>query len=419
MNYKVSILTIGDEICIGQITNTNASWIANECSKLGAEVIIHSSVGDSNTVIVQELSRLAKTSDCILITGGLGPTHDDITKSCLCEYFNDTLLENKTVLTQLQEMFAKRGRELTPRNASQAMLPTTCTPLPNNLGTAPGMKFVRNEATYISMPGVPNEMKGLMIEHVLPFIESEIASKSCSVIKHKTIMTTGIPESNLADVIGNPDEFLEGNSLAFLPSYSGVRLRISVTAKEFNKALEQITKISQHLYKTAGEYIYGEDDKQLAEVVQELLISSNKTLSVAESCTGGLLGSMITDIPGSSLYFMGGFECYSNESKIREVGVNPLTIESNGAVSKPVAEELASRVRVRFNTDYGIGITGVAGPDGGTEDKPVGTVWIAIADANDVITIKHVFGNDRRANRERACSSALLILLKRINNKLN
>lgn len=412
MNYRISILTIGDEICIGQITNTNASWIANECAKLGADVVIHSTIGDGKEVILNELSRLQKQSNCVLITGGLGPTHDDVTKECLCTYFNDTLVENQDVLNHLQDLFAKRGRELSPRNAMQAMLPTQCTPLQNNLGTAPGMKFVQNGVLIISMPGVPTEMKGLMNHHVLPLIKQEMHDGKFDVVQHKTLMTTGIPESYLADAIGNTEVFLHNSTLAFLPSYSGVRLRITSSGSSFVETENEIARISSYIYNKAGEYIYAEDDKSLAEVVQEKMLLQGKTLSIAESCTGGLLGSIITDVPGSSGYFMGGVECYSNESKIRDVGVREVTITQHGAVSKNVVEELATNIRVKFNTDYGISISGIAGPDGGTDDKPVGTVWIAVANTSRVVALKHQFGNDRKANKERACSTALLMLLK-------
>lgn len=412
--FNISILTIGDEICIGQITNTNASWLANQCTALGANVVIHSSIGDVKEVIINELNRLLAFSDFVIITGGLGPTHDDLTKPTLCEFFNDKLLLNDESLKNIEDIFIRRGYRLTERNKAQAMLPSKCTPLINKMGTAPGMLFEENGKYVVSLPGVPNEMKFIMQNSVLILIERIIKEKEHSVVLFKSLLTTGIPESMLADLIGKPEEFMEGGTLAFLPSYSGVKLRIGCEGNNFSEAEAKIKKIEELIRSRAGKYIYGEDNESIASQVGKLLVRKNQTLAVAESCTGGLLGGELTEIPGSSAYFVGGMITYSNEAKINELGVNKKTIEDFGAVSKETAEEMAVNVRYKFHSDYGVSITGIAGPDGGTEEKPLGTVCIAVSMNEKVVSHKFVFSVDRTINRQRAVATALAMLLGEI-----
>lgn len=412
---NVSILTIGDEICIGQIVNTNAAWIASQVTQLGANVKQHSAVSDELNEINAEFDRLLKSSDVVLVTGGLGPTHDDITRTALCEYFHDELVFHEPTFEYLKERYARRGVELSERNKFQAMLPSTCEVLKNSRGTAPGMLFKKDKKILVSMPGVPNEMKGIMKDHVLPLLK-ELMAHSDSVTVFKTLLTNGIPESNLADLLGDTNEFLKGATLAFLPSYQGVRLRIGSTTESFLKGNEEIARVEKHIRQKAGKYIYGEGDQNLALAVGNLLKEKNKTVALAESCTGGLLGAALTDAAGSSQYFMGSIICYSNEAKIELLNVPAETILNNGAVSCEVAEELAKNVRLRFKTDYGISITGIAGPGGGTTEKPVGTVWIGIADENSVKAQKFIFGQERMVNRELSVGAALGILLKALKN---
>jgi nicotinamide-nucleotide amidase len=413
---NISILTIGDEICIGQIVNTNSSWIASHCTETGANVILHSSIGDRRDLIMEELKRLMSKSDVVIITGGLGPTHDDITKPVLTEFFNDELVFHEESYEQLKKFFEKRGRQITDRNKEQAMLPSRCTPLSNAVGTAPGMRFESKGKYVFSLPGVPSEMKYIMTEHILPFIIDLMASKQSDVVLYKTLHTINIPESSLADLIGPPEEFLNGGTLAFLPSYKGVRLRIGVTGT-YDSAQRHLEQIEQIIRERAGKYIYGEFEDSIAAAVGRLLKERGETLAVAESCTGGMLGGEITEISGSSDYFPGGAIVYSNEAKINIVGVKKETIDNHGAVSEETALELASNIRKLFNSSYGLSITGIAGPTGGTPEKPVGTVWIGLADENGATARKVVYSSDRRTNREYSVGAALGFLYERLTKR--
>lgn len=409
--HSISILTIGDEICIGQVVNTNAAWIAAECTRRGCHVAIHSTIGDVITDITAELARLLADTDTVILTGGLGPTHDDVTKAALCNFFDDTLTLHEPTLGYLTELFARRGIAVSERNRTQAMLPSKCQILRNPRGTAPGMKFETDGGkTVISLPGVPAEMKGIMLESVLPLLEKMAGSEE--QLRFRTLQTTGITEANLADAIGNPDEFLEGGTLAFLPSYQGVRLRIGVKAPNAEEATQRIARIEDIIRTRAGNFIFGVDDDSLASVAAELLMARGETVSVAESCTGGLLGAALTDIPGSSAFFPGGVLVYSYESKVAQLGVKQETLAQFGAVSGETVCEMATAVREKFSATYGIAISGIAGPDGGMPDKPVGTVWIALAHPNGVIPRKFIFGNDRRINRERSVGAALAMLVE-------
>lgn len=414
---KLSLLTIGDEILIGQIINSNASWIARECTKLGIKVCLHSVVGDEREIMLSELDRLLFNTDVVVITGGLGPTHDDITKPVLCEYFNDNLVRNESVLKLVEELLAERGINVTERNRQQADVPSKARILHNAHGTAPGLMFDIMDKIVVAMPGVPNEMKYIMQTSVLPYLESVLIEKKEEIVLYKVLQTAGIPESKLADMLGDVNEFLEGGTLAFLPSYKGVRLRIGVDGINLEKSREKLTKVESHIYQKVGRYIFGENDDSLSSVVGRLLSSRGKTCSVAESCTGGLLGGEITSIPGSSAYFSGGVIAYSNDSKIKILGVNKDTIDKHGAVSEETAKQLAENVRRHFKTDYGISITGIAGPGGESPGKPVGTVWIALADKNNVLSKKYVLSKDREINRDRAVGSALAMLYARLKSE--
>lgn len=411
---KLSILTIGDEICIGQIVNSNAAWIATHCSRLGYDILTHSTVRDDTEAMLSELERLSDMSDIVIVTGGLGPTHDDITKPTLAEFYDDEIKHNEKAMEYVQNFFDAREREITERNKEQAMLPTKAIPMENKNGTAPGMRFDEKGIHLFSLPGVPAEMKQLMKDFVLPFLEKKLKETKESVEVYKTILTTGIPESHLADLIGEPEDFLNGGSLAFLPSYQGVRLRIGISEKDIHSANNKIDAIKEFIYDKAGEYIFGEDDKTLASVVGDMLISRKENVSVAESCTAGMLGKEFTEISGSSDYFEGGMLVYSNEAKMNILGVKEKTLIDHGAVSEETAIEMAYNVRKKLGTTYGIGITGIAGPTGGTEEKPVGTVWIGLADEKEQFARRYVFGGDREVNRERSVGTALAMLYKHI-----
>lgn len=417
----IALLTIGDEICIGQIVNTNAAWMAEACAREGWRVIAHSVVGDDLPQIIDEFRRLLSLADVVLITGGLGPTHDDRTKTALVEFLQDTLVLHEPTLEHLRGLFRRLGREITERNAAQAQLPSTCEVLQNDKGTAAGMWFTLASASennpsdrdkiMVSMPGVPYEMKHLMQDRVLPRLRER--SHNEPVMRYTTLLTTGIAESTLADLIGNVDEILEGQELAFLPSPGGVKLRITVTAENRAKADEILHRIEERIRSRAGRFIYGKDGESYEALVGRALAERGLTVSVAESCTGGLLGAALTAQSGASAYFLGGVQCYSNEAKMNFVGVRPDTLQKHGAVSEETARELASGIRERFGSSLGISITGIAGPDGGTPEKPVGTIWVAVADTNGIEAHKYTVGGDRAVNRERSVVAALQLIYKK------
>lgn len=415
--YSIAILTIGDELCIGQVVNTNASWIAEQCTELGAKVSTHAVVGDNPKSMIGELQRLSATHHCVIITGGLGPTHDDITKDVLCSFLGDEMIEDAVVLEYLKQALMRRGRPFTERQRGQALRPSTATALPNSVGSAPGLMMRSADATLIALPGVPREMKAIMTESVLPIIERAISDGGHDIVKYSTLVASGCTESTLADLIGDPHEFLEGASLAFLPSVNGIRLRTGVHAENGPAAEEAIAKIESVLRVKAGRYIVGAGKDSISTVLHRELLQRNATVAVAESCTGGIIGTLLTDTPGASAYFMGGIECYSNTSKVRDVGIDERILDEYGAVSSECVSELAQCVRKKFGTAYGVAVSGVAGPDGGSEQKPVGTVWIAVADEQGVDARVHNFGTDRSTTRERAASTALMMLYRRLRNE--
>ncbi len=418
----IALLTIGDEICIGQIVNTNAAWMAEACAKEGWRVLAHSVVGDELPNILNEFQRLLGLADAVLITGGLGPTHDDRTKTALVEFLHDTLVLHEPTLEHLRNLFKRLGRDLTERNAAQALLPGKCTVLQNDKGTAAGMWFTLSAGTMhnaskrdkimVSMPGVPHEMKHLMQDRVIPRLRE--LSANDAVMRYTTLLTTGIAESTLADLIGDVEPILEGQELAFLPSPSGVKLRITVTAANRVSADALLERIEERIRARANKFIFGKDGDTYDAVVGALLAKRGLTVAVAESCTGGLLGATLTTKPGASAYFLGGVQCYSNDAKMRFVGVKPETLRLHGAVSEETARELAFGICERFQSDIGISVTGIAGPDGGTPEKPVGTIWVGIADKKSVEAHKYTVGGDRIVNRERAVAAALQLLFKKV-----
>jgi len=415
---RVSILTIGDEILIGQIVNTNASWIAQKCVEVGASVIKHCVVGDSEEEILEALKRLYNLSDIILITGGLGPTRDDLTKPVLTKFFDDELIFSDEVLQWIKEYYSKRGiNEVTERNKNLALIPKSCTPLKNLVGTAPGLLFEKENKAVFAMPGVPKEMQFLMKEYVIPYIQNKITSRKLPTHIFRVLQTCGIAESVLADKLSGLEEILNGVNVAFLPSYKGVRLRIEAKGEDVVKTELAIQKVVDFIKGKVGEYIFGEGEVSLAQVVGELLAERKETVAVAESCTGGLLGGEFTNIPGSSRYFLGGIIAYSNEIKERILGVEKQVLQKFGAVSQETATQMSENVRKLFKSTYGISITGIAGPEGGTTEKPVGTVWISLSAPDKTIAKRYQFGDDRQINRERSVGAALTMLyayLKRL-----
>jgi len=414
---NLSILTIGDEICIGQIANTNSAYIASKCTAIGFNVLIHSIIPDKKEIMIAELDRLMKLSDVIIITGGLGPTEDDITKATLCEYFNDKLEFHQPTFEFLEKWFTSRGRVMNDLNKSQAYLPSECKVLRNIHGTAPGMLFEKDGKIVISLPGVPKEMKFIMEDSVLTYLKNTLRNKKTDIVLFKTIHTTGIFESDLALLIGSKSNFPVECSFAYLPSYKGVRLRIGVNCQDLEDGQEKIKQIESYLMDKISKYVVGSDSDDIVLSVSNKLRQKNLTVAVAESCTGGLLGANLTNYSGSSDIFKGGIIAYSNEIKIEILGVEKATINSFGAVSQQTAIEMAKNIRELFKTDFGISITGIAGPTGGSPDKPVGTVWIGLANENEVIAKMFKFGEDREVNRERSVGAAIAMLFEKLTER--
>ena len=403
------LLTIGDEILYGQIVDTNAQWMSVELDKIGIKVIRKTAIGDQENEILGAFAEAEKRADVVLITGGLGPTSDDITKPCLAKYFNCELKMHAEALAEVSEFFTSRGRELTEVNRQQAALPECCTKITNVIGTAPGMWFEKNGKVFMAMPGVPHEMKRMMTEKVLPKL---LQTFKMPTIVHKVIRTIGIGESFLADKISTWEKALPKHiKLAYLPGLGDVKLRLTGFGEDEAKLRAEIDDLAEKLNPLAGDYIYGYGEDPLEVVLGRTLRAKNLTLSIAESCTGGYLSHLITSVPGSSDYFIGSMIPYAYEIKMRQLGVKPETLEKYGAVSEPTINEMANVVRARFNTDIGVATSGIAGPGGATPDKPVGTVWIAYSDRFHTVTRKLQLSKDRAINIKLA-SAAVLNLIR-------
>ncbi len=402
---KAEILTIGDELLIGQVIDSNSAWIAEQLNLIGVKVKQISSVSDDGNHIKAALAEASARVDLVLITGGLGPTKDDITKSSLCEYFNTRLVFNEEVHQQVLARFRKLNLPELESNKNQAYLPENCTIIPNLKGTAAGMWFSKNGVSYVSMPGVPYEMKDMMLRGVIPMIQKHF---ELPIIVNRTILTHGLGESFLAEVIKEWEENLPKEiKLAYLPSPEQVRLRLSIKGDNKQNLERILDEQEEKLNSYISQYIFGHGKEQLQEVVGKLLIEKKASIVTAESCTGGNIARLITSISGSSKYFKGSVIAYSNEVKHQVLGVKMSDIEQFGAVSEEVVKQMAVGVKKLLNSDYAIATSGIAGPDGGTVDKPVGTVWIAVAGPNMVKAKKYIFGNDRDINIRRASSRAL------------
>lgn len=401
------IITIGDELLIGQVIDTNSAWMAARLNEIGVRVKQITSVSDEPGHITEALNAARKRADVILMTGGLGPTRDDLTKETLCKYFNSELQEDKRVVEDLTKYFISRGRELTEVNRKQAELPLKCKPIYNMHGTAPGMWFEDAGKIFVSMPGVPYEMKAMMEEWVIPDIATTF---SLPKVFHYTIITTGVGESFLADIISDwEDQLPEFIKLAYLPSIAMVKLRLScygATPEKEAKLLLEADKVKALINK----YIYGYNNDTPESVIGDLLVGRKETLAIAESCTGGYLSHLVTSIPGCSSYYIGSTISYANEVKSRFLGVDPAVIDSEGAVSEAVAKAMALGVKEKLGTTWALSTTGIAGPGGGTDSKPVGTVWIGIAGPGVVAARKYQFGNNRLRNIQATAVYAFRIL---------
>lgn len=410
---NVTIINIGDELLIGQVVNTNASTMARMLTEAGMEVGKTVVVGDSRDDIWQAVDAAMHSSDTVLVTGGLGPTKDDITKKLLCEYFGSELVESEVALENVKRLFAVRGFELTPVNRAQALVPKCCEVLNNDVGTAPCMWFEREGKVLVSLPGVPHEMEWLMANRVIPKLQETFKMET---IINKNILTQGIGESFLSDLI-EPWELALPKCirLAYLPVAGMTKLRLTCRISPDNPETPDIPELLQGLYKIAGPYIVGEDCETLAELVHKTLTERGLTLATAESCTGGTIASQLTAQAGASVYFKGGVVAYSNEVKECALGVQHSTLEAHGAVSEETAREMAEGVRKRLGADLAIATTGIAGPDGGTKEKPVGTVWIAVADATHTEAQLLSFpGRRRQQNIDRTVNQAFSMLMKLI-----
>lgn len=403
------LLSIGDELLFGQIVDTNAQWLSVALDQVGIRVIRKTTIGDREEEILAAVAQAEGRADIILMTGGLGPTSDDLTKPCLAKYFNCELKIHEEALAEVREFFESRGRELTEVNRQQAALPVCCTKITNVIGTAPGMWFEKNGKVFVSMPGVPHEMKKMMTDIIIPKL---LTIYKMPVIMHQVIRTVGIGESVLAGKLIPFEESLPPHiKIAYLPSLGEVKIRLTGMGDSQEKLKTELKQLTKDVQEIADKYIYGYGDELLEEVIGKILRSRKLTLSIAESCTGGYLSHLITSIPGSSDYFLGSMIPYAYEVKMRQLGVKPEVLEKNGAVSEPTIIEMANIVRAKFNTDIGVATSGIAGPGGATPDKPVGMIWIAYSDKYQTVTRKLLLSKDRMINI-RMASVALLNLIR-------
>lgn len=405
------IITIGDELLIGQVVDTNSAWIGQQLSLNGIQVKQITSISDDAAHIVAALDEAKKRADIILITGGLGPTKDDVTKKTLKEYFKMGWRMDAQILEDVIEIFKRFGKETTEINKLQAQVPDGCIALRNKNGTAPGMWFESGNKIFVSMPGVPYEMKGIITESVLPMLKEKFG---LPVIIHKTILTTGIGESVLAEKISDWEDALAADKikLAYLPSPGSVRLRLSVEGNDRETLLNLVNKKVSEVMPLIKSYVFGFDEERLEKVLGDLLKKEKKTLSTAESCTGGLVAHMLTSVPGSSEYYHGSIVSYSYEVKTSELNVPMKMLEQFGAVSEETVKQMAIGVRERLHTDYSIAISGIAGPDGGTEEKPVGTVWIAVSGTQGTFAKRFQFGDNRERNILRSAITGMAMMRK-------
>jgi len=411
---NVEIITIGDEILIGQIVDTNSAWMAVELNQIGVKIAQITSISDNPEHLVEALNNAKQRASVVLITGGLGPTKDDRTKKVLCEYFNSKFVLDEKTLEHVTDFFRKRGMDMIQLNHDQALVPECCQVLFNPVGTAPGMWFEQDGAIFVSMPGVPFEMKQMMTDHVIPRL-TKLSGRG--KIVHKTVLVIGIGESILAEMIESWEDALSDYiHLAYLPSPGLVKLRLSAFGDDEQKLKNEVDAEIEKLKQIIPDSIYGYGEETLAQVVGKLLIEKGQTMCTAESCTGGFIAHSVTSVPGSSNWFKGSVVAYSNEIKQQLLGVKEESLSNYGAVSEQVVREMAEGARKVLNADFAVATSGVAGPDGGTVEKPVGSVWIAVAGPQGTKAAFYNFANNRERNIIRSGQAALdmlrLLLLK-------
>lgn len=407
---KVEIITIGDEILIGQIVDTNSAWMAVELNKQGFELAQITSVHDHAAHITEALDNALARAQVVLFTGGLGPTKDDITKQTLCSYFHTELVYNQEVYENIGRLFVTRPNVMNKLTAAQAMVPANCTVIQNKVGTAPIMWFEKDGKVIVSMPGVPYEMKTAMADEVIPRLQQHFRTPG---ILHKTTIVYGIPESQVAIRITDWENSLPANMhLAYLPNNGIVKLRLSGTGDDKELLEHDMDEQLQGLLPLLGDGIVAHEDLPLEQIAGRHLTANRQTVATAESCTGGMAARLLTSFSGSSAFFKGGVVAYSNEVKMQLLGVQENDLEAFGAVSQQVVEQMANGVRRLLHTDYAIATSGIAGPTGGTPDKPVGTVWIAACSAEKTISQRFQFGSLREQNVQRAAQAAMVMLLR-------
>lgn len=406
------IITIGDEILIGQVVDTNSAWMAEQLNLNGIRVNQIISINDTREHILSTLKAANRNADLVLITGGLGPTKDDITKKVLCEYFNTGLVFNEEAFKNVERLFRLRNIEITGVNRQQAMVPEGCRVLSNLYGTAPGLWLEKDSTVFVFMPGIPYEMQAMMEKQVIPMIKDLFNINTA--IYHKTVLTQGTFEARLSAMLEDWEKEAEAKDikLAYLPQPGIVRLRMSAYGKDLQKLKADIDDMVKKLEARIPQYIYGYDKDTVEEVTGKVLGENNKTVATAESCTGGSIAQLITSVPGSSEYFTGSVIAYSNEIKENILKVKQNSLIKYGAVSSQVVEEMAEGVMRLYNTDYAVATSGIAGPAGGTEEKPVGTTWVAVCSAKKTVSEQFLFGEHRGRNIRKAALTGLNMLRK-------
>jgi len=409
------IISIGDELLIGQTVNTNASWMCRALDQSGVMVkyvvTVHDDGGDNKAALEIAMQR----ADCILLTGGLGPTHDDITKKVVAEFFaSPAMRRDEKVLAHVRELFARRNVPMHPVNEDQALVPERAKVVWNEVGTAPGLLFEKDQKLCVVMPGVPAEMRHIMTAGVMPLIQARVRD---SVIMHRHIRTTGIGESSLFAQLSPIKEIEKFAQIAFLPSYASVDLRLSVQSRDDGEARQRLAAAEKIVLQKAGEFVFGYDDDTVEAVIGRLLTERKETVAVAESCTGGWVANRLTNVAGSSNYFERGIVTYSNAAKMEMLGVPETIIQEHGAVSEQTARAMAEGVRRIAKTTFGLSTTGIAGPTGGTPEKPVGLVWVGLATPEQITAKRFFFTNDRLVNKERFSQAALNMLYTHLRKK--
>ena len=399
-------ISIGDELLLGITVNTNASWLGTELAKIGVSLEWVTTIGDNEKHISSALKTALGRTDIVIITGGLGPTHDDITKDVVVKHFDSELIFDKDVMQSVEDIFKRREIEMPDINKQQAYIPHNCKVLKNRKGTAPGMLFTQQDKKIIVLPGVPSEMKVIMEDEGLSLLEEDEGHS----IQYETISTTGVSESLLFETINNLEEIEEFAKVAFLPKYTGVNIRLTVKADSIEESKARLENAKQLLIPKIEKWVYSTTDEAIEEAIARLLIKNKKRVATAESCTGGLVANMLTNVPGSSNFFEFGAVTYSNEFKQNILGVNQQLLEEKGAVSAEVAQAMAEGIRKKADADYGLALTGIAGPTGATKGKPVGLVYISLSSEKGTIVKRYVFSSDRIRNKQRFAQKALDLL---------